>query len=62
MLNVWISLYTNPNFKLGVLKELKYSQRTDLLSEVGAAFSNDFKTSATYGYQPVLMNTVENTP
>jgi len=37
---------------------LLYEQRTELLSKLGAAFTDKFKTSAHYGYQPVLMNSI----
>ena len=36
------------------LTHLQYKQRTELLGDQGAAFTEKFKTAPRYGYQPVL--------
>lgn len=53
------TLYTalwvfTPQGRVGGIRDLRFRQRTEML-EKGFTYSSQFKTSATYGYQPVTL-------
>ena len=50
-----VAFYTRvPQGRESGYTHLRYKQRTDLLGDQGAAFTEKFKTALRYGYQPVL--------